>query len=510
MRKDLFITPTAQPEKIHTSQKNIAIPDWLYQRLFPILIGWGFLVRIIPFLHNRNLWYDEANLATGIITLPFSQLADGLPFDQSAPLFFIYLQKMVVSILGTNEMALRLVPLMAGLLGVVIFAKLVRTLLPYPFAVMALAFFVFNSNLVYFSSEVKQYSLDVLAAVSMGYLTLILLDDIQNKKKWFYLSLLGSLFIWFSQPVVFMLAGVWLALLVRMLHKKETLKNIVLPAICWSISFGLFFYLQILPTLQNTGLVNYHTEYFMPLKFWDAESWRWYGDTFLRILGNPGGFFYKWLALPFALVGIYAIWKKASPAHCLLLVIPFLFAFLASGLGLYSTIPRLLLFTGPAILLWVSFGLFYFYKKIKKWAFTKWIVGLVASLLILQTFLNTAIHNMAKFKREEITTALEDIEKNRQPTDEFYAYAFTDAALRYYLPAYPNCTPTIYGQPLYKDWRKDFSTLKTGQKIWLLFSHYKSEKGREDEIILNYVNKKARQLKKGKDKNVGWYLYEWQ
>ena len=474
-----------------------------------MLIGWGFLVRIIPYLHNRNLWYDEANLATGIITLPFSQLAGGLPYDQSAPLFFLYLQKMIVSVLGTSEMALRLAPLLAGLLSIVIFAKIVQRLLPYPFAAIALTFFVFNSNLVYFSSEVKQYSIDVLAAVSMSYLTLLLLDNLENKKKWMYLSFWGSLFIWFSQPVVFVLAGVWLALLVQLLRKKETIKNILFPTICWTISFGLFFYLQILPTLENANLVDYHTEYFMPLKFWEVENWRWYADAFLRILGNPGGFFYKWLALPFALIGGYATWQKGSVALWLLVVVPFMIAFLASGLGLYSTIPRLLLFTGPAILLWVSFGLFYFYKKIEKWAFGKWIVGLVTGLLVLQTFLNTAIHNMAKFKREEITTALQDIEKNRQPTDELYAYAFTDAALRYYLPTYPNCTPTIYGQPLYKDWQADFSTLKSGQKVWFLFAHYKSEKGREDKIILNYVDGKATQLKAGSDKNTRWYLYEW-
>ncbi len=406
-------------------------------------------------------------------------------------------------------MALRLAPLLAGLLSVIIFAKIVRRLLPYPFAAIALAFFVFNSNLVYFSSEVKQYSFDVLAAVSMSYLTLILLENIQHKKKWIYLSLLGSIFIWFSQPVVFVLAGVWLALLVRLLRKKEAIKNIVFPTLCWSISFGIFFYFQILPTLENSGLINYHTEYFMPLKFWEIESWHWYFDSFFHILGNPGGFFYKWLALPFALLGGYELWKKSSLEHWLLFLVPMLLAFLASGLELYSTIPRLLLFVGPAILLLVSFGLYYFYKKIKNFPYKSWVTGIIAGLLILQTFLNTAVHNLAKFKREEITTALEDIQKNRKQTEVIYAYAFTDAALRYYLPFYPNAKPTIYGQPLYKDWQSDFSNLKSGQKIWLLFSHYKSEQGREDEIILNYINTKAKQLKRGADKNAGWYLYEW-
>lgn len=461
-------------------------------------------------MHNRNLWYDEANLATGIITLSFSELSGGLPYDQSAPLFFLYLEKIIVSLFGNSEMALRLAPLLAGLLSVVIFAKIVQRLLPYPFAVIAFTFFVFNSNLVYFSSELKQYSFDVLAGVTMSYLALILLENIQHKKKWIYLSLLGSIFIWFSQPVVFVLAGVWLALLVRLLRKKEAIKNIIFPTICWTISFGIFFYFQILPTLENSKLINYHTEYFMPLKFWEWESWRWYFSSFLNTLGNPGGFFYKWLALPFALLGGYEIWKQSSLAHWLLFIVPILIAFFASGLGLYSTIPRLLLFAGPAILLLVSFGLYFFYKKTESLPYRSWITGIIAALLVLQTFLNTAIHNMAKFKREEITTALEDIQKNRKSTEALYAYAFTDAALRYYLPAYPNCIPTIYGQPLYKDWQADFSKLKSQQKIWLVFSHYKSERGREDEMILNYVNTKAKQLKKGTDKNAVWYFYEWQ
>jgi len=448
-------------------------------------------------------------LATGIIRLPLSQLADGLPYDQSAPLFFLYFEKLVVCFLGTSEMALRLVPLLAGLLSVYIFAKLVRRLLDFPFAAITLAFFVFNSNLVYFSSEVKQYSFDVLAAVSMSYLTLLLLDNLRNKKRWIFLSLLGSIFIWCSQPVVFVLAGVWVALFVRLIKKNEKVSNLILPTICWTISFGLFFYWQILPTLENSGLVKYHTKYFMPLRFWESKSWSWYFHTFLNVLGNPGGFFYKWLAMPFAFVGGYTLWKKSSPSHWLLFVTPLIFAFLASGLGLYSTIPRLLLFTGPSIILWVSFGLFFFYEKIKKLLYSSWLIGVIAGLLVLQSFLNSSIHNINEFKREEITTALKDIEKNRKPAEALYAYAFTDAALRYYLPAYPNCQPTIYGKPLYKNWQADFSELKSRQKIWFLFAHYESEHGREDEIILHYLNSRAKQLKKGVDKNCGWYLYEW-
>ena len=461
-------------------------------------------------MHNRNLWYDEANLATGIISLSFSQLADGLPYDQSAPLLFLYLEKLVIIFFGTSEMTLRLLPLLAGLISVFIFSKIVRQLFNYPFAAIALAFFVFNTNLVYFSSEVKQYSFDVLAALSMNYLTLILLDNLGNKKRWMYLSLLGSIFIWCSQPVVFVLAGVWIALIVGIIQKKERLTNLILPTVCWTISFSLFFYLQIFPTLQNAVLVNYHTEYFMPLRFWEIESWRWYFNTFINILDNPGGFFYKWLAIPFALIGGYNIWKKSSSSHWLLFMVPLILAFIGSGLGLYSTIPRLLLFTSPSLILLVSSGLFFFFEKIKRQKFSPWLVGSITGLLVLQSFLNTSIHNIAKFKREEITTGLEAIEKNRNPSEELYVYPFTDAALRYYLPNYSNCIPTIYGKPLYKDWKTDFSKLKSGQKIWLLFVHYKSEHGREDEIILGYVNSKAKQLEEGSDKNCGWYLYQWQ
>ncbi len=37
-----------------------------------LIIGLGIVLRVIPYLHNRSLWLDEAMLAKSILLKPFS------------------------------------------------------------------------------------------------------------------------------------------------------------------------------------------------------------------------------------------------------------------------------------------------------------------------------------------------------------------------------------------------------------------------------------------------------
>lgn len=472
-------------------------------KIVRILVIWGVLLRIIPWLHNRSLWYDEANLATGIIRSSFGELAGGLPFDQTAPLFFLYLEKIAITVFGSGEMALRFFPLVAGLLSLYIFSKLVIKILPDYFAILALAFFVFHPRLVYFSSEVKQYSFDVLTTIVLLYQVIKIIKNKSSEKKLLELSILGSIFIWLSQPIVFVLAGVWLALAVYLYQMKRSILKLWLPTVCWTSSFLLFFYFQLLPSINNPSLSNYHTEYFMPLEFWHIDNWQWYWNTSINTLRNPGGFFFNYLALPFAIFGFYFSKKELGFPIWTAIIIPGILAFLVSGLGLYSTIPRLLLFISPMIILMVVFGLYFLYQKIAHFRFSSIIITIISGILMLQSFLNTSIHNIAKFKREEIKTALNYIEANRQSTDLLYAYPFTDAALRYYTPRYQNLDPIIHGKPLWEDWKTDFDKVPKDTRIWLLFVHYSKE---DRQQILNYL--KGEQLDFGEDKQTAWYLFK--
>ena len=75
----------------------------------------GIALRVIEFVRGRPLWLDEAMLSLNIAARSFVQLARPLDYDQSAPLAYLWLERLVVNIGGVNEPSLRALPFVAGL-----------------------------------------------------------------------------------------------------------------------------------------------------------------------------------------------------------------------------------------------------------------------------------------------------------------------------------------------------------------------------------------------------------
>jgi predicted membrane-bound mannosyltransferase len=75
----------------------------------------GILLRVRQYLTGRSLWADEAMLALNIVNRGFGGMFKPLDYDQGAPIGFLLVEKLFNSILGKNELALRLFPLLVGL-----------------------------------------------------------------------------------------------------------------------------------------------------------------------------------------------------------------------------------------------------------------------------------------------------------------------------------------------------------------------------------------------------------
>ncbi|MCX7754677.1 MAG: hypothetical protein N2117_05455, partial [Anaerolineales bacterium] len=78
------------------------------------LIGLGLVLRLRQYLINRSLWLDEAMLALNILHKDVWGLLGRLDYEQGAPVGFLLLEKLVVTLLGDGERALRLLPFLAG------------------------------------------------------------------------------------------------------------------------------------------------------------------------------------------------------------------------------------------------------------------------------------------------------------------------------------------------------------------------------------------------------------
>ena len=117
---------------VNASSTQLPVPVLRQVRLAPLIFGvitLGVAARTAHFFANRSLWLDEAMLGLNIGERSFAELLQPLAFNQAAPLGFLWLEKLAVTLLGVSEMALRLFPLLAGIFGLFVFAVLGRRLL---------------------------------------------------------------------------------------------------------------------------------------------------------------------------------------------------------------------------------------------------------------------------------------------------------------------------------------------------------------------------------------------
>ena len=72
------------------------------------------------------LWGDEAFLAINFLTRDFAGLALPLEFDQIAPPGFLWAEWSIARWLGSGELALRLIPFLAGVASLLLFWRFCR------------------------------------------------------------------------------------------------------------------------------------------------------------------------------------------------------------------------------------------------------------------------------------------------------------------------------------------------------------------------------------------------
>jgi uncharacterized membrane protein len=86
---------------------------------------------------------------------------------QTSPLAFLIVEKLVTQIFGSSEYALRFFPLVCSIVSLFLFYNITKRLLSPRGISLALTLFAVSWPLIYYSSELKQYSSDVTVALSL-------------------------------------------------------------------------------------------------------------------------------------------------------------------------------------------------------------------------------------------------------------------------------------------------------------------------------------------------------
>jgi len=502
--------------------------SWLNSKtLLWIILFFAFVVRVLSYTSGRALWIDEAMLSLNIIHASLPQLLfKPMLYYQVAPLGFLTVEKGLVTLLGSDELVLRLFPIICSLLGLGLFYRLSKqTQLGKLAFLVAVAGFAVSRGIVYYAGEVKQYASDVLVMLSLLLLAYRVFAQSQNRKTIVWLGLAGFIAIWFAYPAYFALLGLGLALLVLLYRQgdRKGMLGIGLCLLAWSVSIGIYFAVGLESIRASSAhqaiwrdVWDQQLAAFMP-PLYTLKGWQWLFSRTIEVFKYPVGSQVQGLSALVFLVGIVrlVIQRKANNrAQLWLLAAPILTTLLASALHLYPYMGRLVLFLVPNYLLLMASGLDVIQERVKLPAVVLPILGLA---LIVPSLFCSKLYCV---QSEEIKPVLSYIQAHKQADDVVLVYYGAQPALAYYASRY-QLPPVLSGEyDAYvtgmdrrnrPEERHEFVTrlLNTAgqhyRRLWLLTTHLHGNEGRE---YIQQLNTSAHLLTSYRYKGGGTYLYQ--
>jgi hypothetical protein len=182
------------------------------RRITMAVLVFGLAWRVLRYLLQFPIWGDEAMLALNFLHLDYAGLTQRLEHGQIAPILFLWGELTACQWLGPTELSLRLVPLVAGSVGLVLYWRLTRLLAGPLASGLALAFLALATAPVGMCALIKPYSGDLLWSMA---LLLPAAQWLKNPGATWRLALLVCLTpvaLLGSYPAVFVAGGISVAL----------------------------------------------------------------------------------------------------------------------------------------------------------------------------------------------------------------------------------------------------------------------------------------------------------
>ena len=474
----------------------------------------GFVLRLRQYLTGRSLWLDEAMLALNIVKRDFPGLFQPLDYDQGAPIGFLVVEKIFNALFGEHEFVLRLFPFVVGVAALGLFYLLLHCTTSGIGLMAGLALFAVSPELIYYSSEVKQYILDVAFTILLLYLAFPLLAGQTEKRHYAYLGLAGILVLWFSHPALFVLAGIGLSVLIQALQKRERSQiNIVIAlGATWLINLGLLYIVSLRNLTQNRFLREYWQENFIPVPPW--SDWKWFGTFFSGLLQDQIGISASaWLVFVLLVLGFISLFKK-NKAYAGVFITIFFFASLASTLWLYPLGGRFSLFLVPVVIILIGQSIDALEHKLHTKRSWSTVVALLVGAYLLFAPVSESFGNFSNPKYyEHIRPSMAALAENWQKGDTIFVSHGAVPAFRFYADryglrgvAYQSSAASDYLEP--GNLHAHIEPLDGEARVWVLISHvYENEDFNEKDFLLNYLDTIGNKKREFRSESTSVYLF---
>lgn len=440
----------------------------------------GILLAVYQYIFNRSLWIDEASLALNVINKSFGELLQPLDYRQVAPIGFLYFEKLCVNIFGGSEYALRLFPLLSFIASIFLFTKLSRELIADKlFALAAVAMFSINVRSIYFSSEVKQYSTEVLMCIA------ILLSMLQfapeSRRSLFVLVLVGSISIWFSSAAVVILFVCGLYLLYKHTWIGRDYRTVI-PVVFWVISFVVYYFMFIYHHPHTEYMQSWWSRWFFPMGSDFRSIFEFVHTSMLGIFSFHARLYYVWIIPAFVtLLSVICLVINRRSKELYFLLVPGFVHLILSAFAIYPFAERLTLYLMPLTLMLYAWGLHYLWRMI-----CRKVVELPAALVITVAFMGLVPWLFMNFplEKQEMKAGIKMIVENIEEGDNVYIFGSGKRSFQYYhekdalLAGHHILTAKNYYINVEKS-AQDIMSLSGN--TWLAFAFYKGTKRGEPQ-----------------------------
>lgn len=408
-------------------------------------LGVGVLLPAVLFLARPSLLLDEVRLALNIGARSWVGLTQPLDYDQTAPVLFLWAEKLVTRLGGVNDHTLRAVPFAAAVAMPVLVWLVARRLVGGGGAVMSAALAAVSPLVLQYCRQVKPYTLDAVVALALLWLGLDWLDAPREQRHVRRLAVACLIAPWLSVPSAFCLAGTLGVVATEPWPRRPSWRVLALLALLSGGSFALA-YVWIYRPVANSPYMA---------QFWHAS---------LLSIGEPGFFARLWqgmrelfwqtfvggttepgapplldqLANPVAgillglwVFGLLRMAQWVGPRRCLLVVAPLVAAVAASAAGKYPMAARTMLFAVPALVMGIGAGWLALVRGVAPRA--RPLVGTVAAACLLGPPIPLDINLFrGRHSFENVREAVQEYARHRAPGEPIYVFSAALPAWTFY------------------------------------------------------------------------------
>ena len=382
------------------------------------------------------------------------------------------MEKAFVNLFGDSEYALRLFPLLAGISALVLFTLVARRLLTgwaVPFAVLI---FATMQPLVYYSAEVKQYGVDVAAALLVLYATLRFLDGPVDQRRALIWGGVGGIALLLSHPASLVMgACAAVATVVILLRRPRAGAGpLALGLLVFLGAFALEYAISLRRLSQNTLLSDYWHGGYPPVPTRVGTTLSWLVHLPGRLVPDPLAVDLPRLLYALAVLGIVALLLRRRVFALLLLAVVAL-AVAAAVVRAYPVQWRLALYLVPLILLAAAAAVDAFAPLRRPLNLLAVLPALALLAVAAGPVADAGSAAAHPYTRTELRAVLDHVRSHRQPGDRVYVHWTAALLYDFYAPslhlgrdgflrfvARPSC-----------DDRAELADLD-GRRVWFVFA----------------------------------------